>query len=549
MLAGIVSFAQTGKMTTSERILSMNIMQRIKVNNDQATVYSEITRYDHSSTIVLSNFSLNNLLTPGHHKTIAGPALRGEFAIDTEESEFVENIKLKDKELFFYKPKSGKYPYVLTYQMIDKDEVIQNGSIEISNFEKFKVYDRFGTLEVSNPFRVRFLASKDQESIFIIYSQDQWEKTSESDKIEQTILTIDPKSMSIKSQCNYSLNFDLLSTKLVTNYNNYIYTLLTLQTPDTLKKMFNYDWLKYYKIIGLNTSKNNGLQVFEIALENKKITDVNFDFAQNGDLLVAGLYSRPVGNKYINRNIHGFFTKRIETNSQRIIWENETLFDKTIITGTMGVQSANADLGTTNNFCLMDLAFLKNGSLCLIMEDRDINENSPLYSDYSTGFTTGENFAFPFSIGSNQPSYYYNSLIVANIDPNGKTIWTKQIPKRQENSIKHRHDKAIGYSFHVIDNKIQFVFTDAMNNYDSNTLLHKGAEANRPSSIAMSHFKSNSLAICEIDEQGESIQRIIASGYGYSFFSRLVNWTESNDEIIVVTVKGWSKYSISKIKL
>jgi hypothetical protein len=544
-----LSFAQIGKMTTSERILSMNILQRIKINSDQATVYSEIIRYDHSSTIVLSNYSLNNIVAPGHHKTIAGPALRGEIAVDTEENEFIENIKVKDKELFFYKPKSVKSPYALIYQMIDKDEVIQNGSIEIPNLEKFKLYDNYGTVEVMNPLRVKFMASKDQESIFIIYSQDQWKKTSESDKIEQTILTLDPKTMSLKSQCNYSLNFDLLSTKLVPNYNNYLYSLMILETPDTVKKMFNYDWLRFYKIIGLNTSINGGRQDFEIELENKKITDVNFDFAQNGDLIVAGLFSRPVGNKYPNRNIHGCFTKRIEINTKRIIWENETLFNKSIIAATMGVQSANLDLGTTNNFCLMDIAFLKNGSVCLIMEDRDIKENFPLYSDYSSGFSTGENFAFPQSIGSNQPSYYYNSLIVANIDQYGKTVWTKQIPKHQENNIKHRHDKAVGYSYHVSENKIQFVFADSKKNYDSTTLLHTGAEANGPSYIKLSRFQRNSLALCEIDEQGESKQRIIASGYGYSFFSRLVNWTENNDEIIVVTVKGWSKYSISKVKL
>jgi hypothetical protein len=133
---------------------------------------------------------------------------------------------------------------------------------------------------------------------------------------------------------------------------------MILETPDTVKKMFNYDWLRFYKIIGLNTSINGGRQDFEIELENKKITDVNFDFAQNGDLIVAGLFSRPVGNKYPNRNIHGCFTKRIEINTKRIIWENETLFNKSIIAATMGVQSANLDLGTTNNFCLMDIPFI-----------------------------------------------------------------------------------------------------------------------------------------------------------------------------------------------
>ena len=41
MFTSILSFAQIGKMTTSERISSMNKIQKIKINKEQVTVFSE----------------------------------------------------------------------------------------------------------------------------------------------------------------------------------------------------------------------------------------------------------------------------------------------------------------------------------------------------------------------------------------------------------------------------------------------------------------------------------------------------------------------------
>lgn len=549
IFSNVLSFAQIGKMTTSERILEMNTIQKIKTNKEEINVISEIPGYVKSSTIFLSTFLLNNITLPGNHKKICGPTLKGEIEIDTEQNQFIKNLQIKDKEVFFYRQKSYKTPFSLIYQMIDKDGIIRNGSIEIPNVEDFKLVDNYGYIKPINPLRLELVVSKDEESIYVIYSQDQSKTTGESDKIEHTIITIDTKSMLIKGQSNYSLNFDLISAGLVADNNNYLYTLIQIEKPDTVKKLFNYNWIRNYKVIGLNTSIKIEPDIFDIELENKRINDVNFDFANNGDLIIAGLFTKPIGNKYQNENVHGYFTKRIDTKTKRIIWENETLFSSEIVTATKGALSAKLGLGTSENFYLMDLAFLKNGSICIIMEDRFYGSDSYSNFNYLMPFSARGNYLSAANYGNKTTPSIYSSIIVGNIDKDGKTIWTKHIPKKQERNPKHNNDKAIGYSFHVIDNKIQFVFTDTKGNYDPNTFLRKAADADGSFSIKSAGFKSNTLAMFEIDEQGESKQRVIAADYGYSFLSKGITWTENNDEILVVSVKGWYKYSVSKIKL
>lgn len=549
MFFSISSYAQIGKMTTSERILDNNDILKIELEKEHAVFFSEITRYDKSSTIFSSKFSLDNLTAPGKHENLCGPALSGELVINTELHKFIKNVKVKNKEIFFYRPIFKLIPFSLIYQIIDSDGKVLIGSIDIPEIEKFKALEYYGDKSILNPVRFNIIVSKDEENIFIIYSQDNPEKTSEEDKVEQTILTLNVASMDVKHETKYSLNFDLVSTQLIPNYNNYLYTLIVVETPDTLKKMFNYGWIRDYKIIGLNTSMNSGRKDYEIELKNNKITDANFEFAENGDLIVAGLYKKPDTKAFSSNRNHGFFAKRIEVNSKQIIWENETPFNSAIVTATNGINSAKLEQGTSENFELMDFAFFKNGSICLIMEDRKYGSGAYLTYGYSAGFTAAGHFGSTPSFGVKTSLSEYGSIILANIDLNGETNWTRHIPKFQKKNLKQSNEAAIGYSYHVIDNKIQFVFTDSPRNYDKNSLLHLGKEAKGASHIVPTEFKGETLAMCEIDEGGTTRQRIIASNQGYGFISQGIRWTENNDEIILVSFKGWNKYAISKIKL
>ena len=137
---------------------------------------------------------------------------------------------------------------------------------------------------------------------------------------------------------------------------------------------------------------------------------------------------------------------------------------------------------------------------------------------------------------------------MANIFAEGKVDWVKHIPKNQLSNENNTH-KSPTFTSNTSGNTLQIIFTDHKKNYDKISLEHTKKEVDGISKITGCDLRDNSLAMAEIDEKGNIVQKLLISGSNFSFSPQDILWSETGEEIFVVSLKGSESYYISKIKL
>jgi hypothetical protein len=110
----------------------------------------------------------------------------------------------------------------------------------------------------------------------------------------------------------------------------------------------------------------------------------------------------------------------------------------------------------------IDTIFFLNNNYWIIGEKRFIYQNEYTLNDPQTG-TQRTNVS---------DNYIAQNIYVIQLDDNGQLVWNKKINKNQYTSNKNI-SLLLGYSFNVINDKLQFIFNDNVsnNNDNYNTLL------------------------------------------------------------------------------
>ncbi len=206
-----------------------------------------------------------------------------------------------------------------------------------------------------------------------------------------------------------------------------------------------------YHLISYSDNGNSRID-YEIKLAENFITDITIDKNDNEDIVCAGFYS-----KKGMTSIDGSFFLTLDPISKSIKASNLKEFDIEFMTeymteGQEKRAKKREEKGKENELYEYDLRALvkrSDGGVILVGEQFLIRIET-----YRCGNST-----------CTRTRYYYNDIIVVNIDPTGKIDWAKKIPKRQMSVNDGGFYSS--YALAVTESKIAFIYNDHRDNLES----------------------------------------------------------------------------------
>jgi len=211
------------------------------------------------------------------------------------------------------------------------------------------------------------------------------------------------------------------------------------------------------------------LTEYLINLESKFITDMQFEVANNGDIICAGFFSE-LGTF----SIKGTFYLIIDGATKEVKMETYSQFDSDFLADFMNERKANRGK-ELYEYDLGRLELRRDGGAVLVAEQfyaqEDMRYDPYGYqyglSRYRYRYRYGYPMRYGYPYGANNIDYFYNDILVVNIDPKGSIQWAQRIPKRQVS----RDDGGLyaSYALSVAKGKMFFVFNDHPKNISIQT--------------------------------------------------------------------------------
>jgi hypothetical protein len=236
------------------------------------------------------------------------------------------------------------------------------------------------------------------------------------------------------------------------------------------------------------------VKTYTIDLANKHIVDIDLKVNDAESIVCAGFYF-PKGLQW-TPNIKGTFFARINRETGELTSNSVKDFDKKFLEtirdgkvysfywtqlGLMWKELARGKgvtkKGGLKNFRMRDFEVRKDGSAVIIGEGYRVVE---MRSEDSNGNTKINYF------------YYYDDIIVINVEKNGEISWYKRIPKKQVS----KNDGGYYSSYHMkLDgDNVYFVFNDRKSN---NKRLKQGKNA-----VYMKFPRRSSTTLVTVDRKG-----------------------------------------------
>jgi len=291
-----------------------------------------------------------------------------------------------------------------------------------------------------------FSVSQDNSKILIHYLLPA--KKKEKEKIALIVMDKD-LNLIWEKKCTLPYSeelFEDVKYKLDNDGNAYILGLIYKEKVASKRKgkpNFKYQLISY---------KSNGTvyNEYPIELKDKFITDMQIALNSKNDIICAGFYSN-VGTFSIN----GSYYMNIDGSSGEITNKNFKEFDLDFITQNMTEREAERTKKKESKgkdvelyeYDLDDLIIRDDGGVILIGEQFYINIFTTTYTNANGSMTS-----------TSTTHYYYNDIIVININPEGKIDWAKKIPKYQE-SVNDGGTYS-SYTKGFLSDKLFFIFND-----------------------------------------------------------------------------------------
>lgn len=223
-------------------------------------------------------------------------------------------------------------------------------------------------------------------------------------------------------------------------------------------------------------------QEWKISLEDKYITDLTFRIAKGGDLICSGFYSE---RDALSAKGVCFF--RLDAMTQRVVTQTWQPFDFELRAGDLtnrGRQRAfEAEAAGDDRkgaelyrFNLDELVLRTDGGALLVAEQFFVEERFNRFWDGTIQVTY---------------LYYYNDLVVVNIQPSGAIEWAVRIPKEQVSIDDGGYFSS--YAMATVRDRLYFIFNDNSRNYDPD---------NRPGQLFSFSGSQAVIAMAEVRKDG-----------------------------------------------
>lgn len=246
----------------------------------------------------------------------------------------------------------------------------------------------------------------------------------------------------------------------------------------------------FYTLLAYDPIKDEARE-YELTLKDKAITDIAFNFSTEGDLIAAGFYSNNVRTQSsssamrygfdmisytdVNSRIAGTFFLKINKQTQQVVSRSVKEFDKTFLTEFMPEKSVAK--GRELAGYLLDYFYVTSDGGAILAGEQYYTNTICNY-DLRSGIQNCNDY------------YYYNDILVVNINPDGSIKWTKKVPKAQQSV----NDNGFFLSYVLIPSKngFEFIFNDhAKNVFDPSGIIHRSMNNSSKAVVARVHMDNN----------------------------------------------------------
>lgn len=258
-----------------------------------------------------------------------------------------------------------------------------------------------------NTFQVEL--SPDSSLLMIQHDSSALRKSSESFSFK-----VYDENLDLQWQKNLELPFqnDVLAVEsfLIAN-NGHVYMMSGTKSP---KKELNVNnsapQQRKYLLLSYDPELNK-LKEYDVSLRDQWIISATFDLAPNGDVVMGGFYSHDQ-----SFSIAGTFFFRISGTNKKVEASGLMAFDRHFLKQFMNDHRMERGR-ELNNFYFDHFLVREDGSATFVGEQYYVIER--FLQDPSTGRFQQQNY------------FYYNDLIVVEVNPDGAIKWAVKVPKKQ----------------------------------------------------------------------------------------------------------------------
>lgn len=256
----------------------------------------------------------------------------------------------------------------------------------------------------------------------------------------------------------------------------------------------------YQYVVLAYREDGEAVEKYKVNLNEKFITDLTFRVAKDGDLVFSGFYSE-LGTY----SIKGTYFFKLNPTTKEIFNKNLKAFDFDFLTEFLSAKQTkkakkSAQKGNVPElyqYALDDLILRSDGGAVLVAEqyyvERRDNNNYYGYGGFGGGFGFGGYNRYNRNINNEDYEYYYNDVIVVNIQPNGEIEWTARIPKQQITTNDGGYFSS--YAMSIVKDKFYFVYNDNYKNFDPSKKGKQYSFTGRNAVITLAEINKNGTVV------------------------------------------------------
>ncbi|MFK7922960.1 MAG: hypothetical protein AB8H47_13435 [Bacteroidia bacterium] len=240
-------------------------------------------------------------------------------------------------------------------------------------------------------------------------------------------------------------------------------------------------------------------QQYIVELEERKIAAIEIELSPQGELICGGLYGE--GEKV---GLAGTFLLRFDTQTETLLTETYSPFEKRILVQMIGKKAVNKDRSPVS-YLLDEMILKSDGGVILIAE----SFQTQVVSINQDG---------QFSI---RTYYYFGDILITNLDKDGNVNWHKNLEKNQVSAEDAMYSS---YKLMRTPNELCFIYNDNKRN----------AKADKKGKHNLATGKNAVVTLASISVEGDiTKESLIDSNDEGVFFIPFLSFQYNNHEMLL----------------
>ena len=357
---------------------------------------------------------------------------------------------------------------------------------DLSDETEWEEFEEIASKKEKNANAFNFIRSEDESKVMLYINNP------EDKKRKNETITYKVYDNNLKKIWEKELTFDIEDKKFyISNYSITNEGQVVLLGRNNLNKKEKEKGKPNYNfIIFLYDNTKGATEQFDISLGSQYISDISYTIDNdNKKLLITGFYA--------NKNtgtLTGVFYQRIDMISKKVEVENTKEFDRDFLLDHMKEKKVDKNKEISNHYDIRQLVRRDDGGLVMVAE---------YYMMYVTSHTTrsGNSTYTTYTY-----HYYYNDIILFNIDKDGKIDWSVTIPKIQYTINDGGY--ASSFLLSVEKDKMIFLYYDNEENINKNS-KKKSNKRLKIEVKSMPNINKAVLAMAVVDYEGNLSREVV----------------------------------------